>query len=147
MLTVERKVSIIDNHAKSTAGIQLAACEMMDDLQMQVVNKYGTGAVRNRTWVEEPTLFLKFSGTTDGIKSDVKRVGQLIKPFNAREFIFAKSKQEEKDLWAVRKESLFLMVSNRPEGTILWSTDVAVPLSRLAEIIGKPSPPVSLVVH
>ncbi|KXT06918.1 hypothetical protein AC578_7291 [Pseudocercospora eumusae] len=117
------------------SGIQLAALEIMDDLQMQVVNKYGSEAMRSRTWQEEPTLFLKFSGTTDAIKSDISRIGTLIKPHNARDFILAKSKQDEHDLWAARKEALFVMVSNRPEGTEIWSTDVAVPLSRLAEII------------
>lgn len=117
------------------SGIQLAALEMMDDLQMQVVNRHGSAAVRKRKWLEEPTLFLKFSGTTDAIKSDIKRVGQLIKPHNPREFIFAKSEQEKQDLWAARKEALFTMVNTRPEGTEIWSTDVAVPLSRLTDII------------
>lgn len=77
----------------------------------------------------------RFSGTTDAIKSDTKRVSQLIKPFKAGEFHFAKSKQDELDLWSARKEALFTMVTIRPEGTQVWSTDVAVPLSRLAEII------------
>ncbi|EME84386.1 uncharacterized protein MYCFIDRAFT_135180 [Pseudocercospora fijiensis CIRAD86] len=117
------------------SGTQLAALEIMDELQMQIVNKYGSEAVRRRKWQEEPTLFLKFSGTTDAIKSDISRVRTLIKPHNARDFIFAKSKQDEYDLWAARKEALFMMVSNKPEGTEIWSTDVAVPLSRLAEII------------
>jgi D-lactate dehydrogenase (cytochrome) len=63
-------------------------------------------------------------------------VSQLIKSHNAGKFIFAKTKQDELDLWAGRKESLFTMVATKPENTILWSTDVAVPLSRLAEIIG-----------
>lgn len=117
------------------SGIQLAALEMMDDLQMQVVNRHGSAAVRKRKWLEEPTLFLKFSGTTDAIKSDIKRVGQLIKPHNPREFIFAKNEQEKQDLWAARKEALFTMVNTRPESTEIWSTDVAVPLSRLTDII------------
>ncbi|KXT12839.1 hypothetical protein AC579_7613 [Pseudocercospora musae] len=117
------------------SGIQLAALEIMDDLQMQVVNKYGSEAVRRRKWQGEPTLFLKFSGTTKAITSDISRVVTLIKPHNARDIIFAKSEKDEHDLWAARKEALFVMVSSRPEGTKIWSTDVAVPLSRLAEII------------
>lgn len=60
-----------------------------------------------------------------------------MKPYNAGGFIFAKTKQEEQDLWAARKEALFTMVNTKPEGTEIWSTDVAVPLSRLADIIGK----------
>lgn len=81
--------------------------------------------------------YRRFSGTTDAIQSDIKRVSQLIKPHNAGKFHFAKTKQDELDLWAGRKESLFTMVATKPENTVLWSTDVAVPISRLAEIIGR----------
>jgi D-lactate dehydrogenase (cytochrome) len=62
-------------------------------------------------------------------------VSHIIKPYNAGTFNFAKNKQDELDLWSARKEALFTMVATRPEGTEIWSTDVAVPLSRLAEII------------
>lgn len=118
------------------SGIQLGALEIMDDVQMQVLNRHGSETVRKRKWDEKPTLFLKFSGTTDGISSDVKRVGEIVKTVAGDvPFHFAKTKQDEHDLWSARKESLFTMVNNRPPGTILWTTDVAVPLSRLAEII------------
>lgn len=118
------------------SGIQLGALEIMDDVQMQVLNKHGSETVRKRKWDEKPTLFLKFSGTADGISSDVKRVGEIVKTVAGDvPFHFAKTKQDEHDLWSARKESLFTMVSNRPPGTVLWTTDVAVPLSRLAEII------------
>lgn len=41
------------------SGIPLAALELMDDVQMQVLNKHGSEAVRKRKWEELPTLFLK----------------------------------------------------------------------------------------
>lgn len=41
------------------SGIQLAALEMMDEVQMQVVNRHGSEAVRKTKWDESPTLFLK----------------------------------------------------------------------------------------
>ncbi|KAK3689197.1 hypothetical protein B0T22DRAFT_499029 [Podospora appendiculata] len=115
------------------SGIQLAALELMDDVQMRILNEHGSEAVRRRKWEEKPTLFVKFSGTTDGIKSDAARVGEIIR--GSAQLHFAKSKQEEQDLWAARKEALFTMVNIRPRGTEIWSTDVAVPVSRLAEII------------
>ncbi|OQD85118.1 hypothetical protein PENANT_c011G03051 [Penicillium antarcticum] len=70
------------------SGLQLAALELMDDIQMQVVNRHGS-----------------------------------------------ESKKEETELWAARKEALWTMTSIKPDGHALWSTDVAVPISRLAEII------------
>lgn len=119
------------------SGIQLAALEMMDDVQMQILNRHGSEAVRAREWDEAPTLFLKFSGTTDGIRSDARRAGEIIRSVAGAgvPLHFARTKQEERDLWAARKEALFTMVNTRPPGTVVWSTDVAVPLSRLAEII------------
>ncbi|TQN67422.1 D-lactate dehydrogenase [cytochrome] [Colletotrichum shisoi] len=117
------------------SGIQLGALEFMDEVQMQVINRHGSAAVRKTAWDEKPTLFLKFSGTTDGIKGDITRVGDIVQPFNPRNIFFAKDKQEEADLWAARKEALWTMTSIKPEGYSLWSTDMAVPISRLAEII------------
>lgn len=134
------------------SGIQLGALEIMDEVQMGMLNRFGSEVVRKRVWEERPTLFLKFAGTTEGIRQDVRQVGEIIKTVaSGREggetgkekekekdevsFHFAETKQEEHDLWAARKEALFTMVSTRPPGTTLWSTDVAVPLSRLAEII------------
>ncbi|KAI0128266.1 glycolate oxidase [Xylariales sp. AK1849] len=117
------------------SGIQLAALELMDEVQMQVVNRHGSAAVRKTKWSETPTLFLKFSGTTDGINGDVSRVKDVVKPYKPGKFFFAKNKQEEADLWSARKEALWTMTSIKPQGHALWSTDVAVPISRLAEII------------
>lgn len=59
-----------------------------------------------------------------------------MQPHGPGNVFFARDKQEEADLWAARKEALWTMTSIKPEGYALWSTDVAVPISRLAEIIG-----------
>lgn len=45
------------------------------------------------------------------------------------------------NLWSARKEAVWAMSSQRPEGTKMWSTDVAVPLSRMPEIIGECTSP------
>ncbi|KAK4154519.1 hypothetical protein C8A00DRAFT_14360 [Chaetomidium leptoderma] len=126
------------------SGIQLAALEIMDDQQMAILNAHGSPTVRKRHWAEQPTLFLKFSGTTAAaVQSDIARTAALIAENNNTTqgqtapppFHFARSKQEEHDLWAARKECLFTMTSMRPAGHAMWSTDVAVPISRLAELI------------
>jgi len=41
------------------SGIQLAALEFMDEVQMKVINRHGSAAVRKTSWDECPTLFLK----------------------------------------------------------------------------------------
>ncbi len=59
----------------------------------------------------------------------------LCQPFGPRKYFFAQDKQQEADLWTARKEALWTMTSIKPENYSIWSTDVAVPISRLAEII------------
>ncbi|KAH8890452.1 glycolate oxidase [Thozetella sp. PMI_491] len=118
------------------SGVQLAAMELMDDVQMQVVNRHGSEAVRKTKWDETPTLFLKFSGLSkEGIQGDISLMKELVRPYSPTKYFAAKGKQEEADLWSARKEALWTMTSIKPEGHALWSTDVAVPISRLAEII------------
>jgi D-lactate dehydrogenase (cytochrome) len=52
------------------------------------------------------------------------------------DFEFAVSPEEQKTLWSARKESLWSMLALRRDGDEVWSTDVAVPISRLPDIIG-----------
>ena len=114
------------------AGIPVGAMEIMDEVQMSVVNKAGATA---RTWKEKPTLFFKFSGTKAGVKDNVNVVKAIVQNHKGGDFEFAKDAQEAKTLWSARKESLWSMLALRTEGSELRSTDVAVPLSRLPDII------------
>ncbi|KAH8177766.1 FAD binding domain-containing protein [Sarocladium implicatum] len=118
------------------SGVQLAALELMDDVQMGIVAKHGTEHVRKMNWAEKSALFVKFAGPTkEGVQADIKRCQELLQDFRPERFALAKSKEEESSLWAARKEALWTMTSIKPEGHAIWSTDVAVPISRLAELI------------
>lgn len=115
------------------AGIQVAAMEIMDEVQMRVVNLSGSTAPRK--WTELPTLFFKFSGTKASVKENIAMVSAIAKGHRGGDFEFAKDAKEQKLLWSARKESLWSMLSLRKDGSEVWSTDVAVPFSRLADII------------
>jgi D-lactate dehydrogenase (cytochrome) len=114
-------------------GIPVAAMEIMDEVQMKVVNM--GGATAPRVWKEVPTLFFKFSGTKAGVKENIDRVQRITKNNKAGTFEFAKDAKEQQLLWSARKESLWSMLALRKEGEEVWSTDVAVPFSRLPDII------------
>ncbi|KAK4452876.1 RNA dependent RNA polymerase-domain-containing protein [Podospora aff. communis PSN243] len=114
-------------------GIPVAAMEIMDEVQMKVVNM--GGATAPRVWKEMPTLFFKFSGTKAGVKENISLVQRITKANNGSNFEFAKDAREQKLLWSARKESLWSMLALRKDGEEVWSTDVAVPFSRLADII------------
>lgn len=61
----------------------------------------------------------------------------IAKAHKGGDFIFATDTDEQKKLWSARKEALWSMLALREEGHDVWSTDVAVPISRLPDIIGK----------
>ncbi|KAI0468844.1 putative D-lactate protein [Xylaria cf. heliscus] len=115
------------------AGIPVASMEVMDDVQMRVINL--GGATAPRVWKEAPTLFFKFAGTTTSVKDNISRVKGITKANGGSNFEFARDEREQKLLWSARKEVLWSMLALRKEGEEVWSTDVAVPFSRLAELI------------
>lgn len=114
-------------------GIPIAAIEVLDDMQMKCINDSGS---TSRTWKEAPTLFFKFSGTPTGVKEQIKIVETLAKAKGSKSFEFARNADEAVELWSARKEALWsVMAKRRDETDHVWTTDVAVPISRLPDII------------
>ncbi|GME64776.1 D-lactate dehydrogenase [Neofusicoccum parvum] len=114
------------------AGVPVAAMEIMDDVQMGVINRVGS---TTRRWAETTTVFFKFSGNRAGVRENIETVQQIARANRCGEFMFAADEAEQRELWSARKEALWSMLALKGEDEEIWSTDVAVPLSRLAEII------------
>ncbi|PNS15976.1 D-lactate dehydrogenase [Sphaceloma murrayae] len=114
------------------AGIPIGAMEIMDEVQMGVVNKSG---FTKRVWKELPTMFFKFSGTKSQVKENIEIVRDLSRQCKSGTFEFTTDAEEQKQLWSARKESLWSMLALRKGDEQVWSTDVAVPISRLPDII------------
>ncbi|KAL2425959.1 D-lactate dehydrogenase [cytochrome], mitochondrial [Exophiala dermatitidis] len=114
------------------SGVPVAAMEIMDDVQMSVINRAGG---TNRTWKEVPTLFFKFAGTPASVQDNIKITTQIVKRNKSGEILYAKDDAEAHSLWKARKEALWSMLSLRRPGDEVWSTDVAVPISRLPDIV------------
>ncbi|KAL1990358.1 hypothetical protein VTN49DRAFT_6197 [Thermomyces lanuginosus] len=114
-------------------GIPVAGLEILDDVQMKCVN--ASGATR-RHWAEAPTLFFKFAGTPNGVKEQIGQVQKLAKAAGGRSFEFARDSNEMQELWSARKDALWsIMAMRRDENDRVWTTDVAVPISRLPDIV------------
>jgi D-lactate dehydrogenase (cytochrome) len=62
-------------------------------------------------------------------------VRDIAKQNHGGELEFASTPEEQADLWSARKQALWSMLSLRKGDEEVWSTDVAVPPSRLPEII------------
>lgn len=113
-------------------GIPVAAVEILDDNQMKCINDAG---MTSRTWTEAPTLFFKFAGTPSYVKEQVSQVQGLAKQAGSKTFEFAKSEQEQAELWSARKEALWSAMAVKKEGDRVWTGDVAVPMTRLPDLI------------
>ena len=114
-------------------GIPIAAIEVLDDVQMRCINEAGS---TSRTWKEAPTLFFKFTGTPSAVKEQIGMVQKVARSKGSRSFEFAKDSNERAELWSARKEALWsVMARMRDDSDHVWTTDVAVPISRLPDII------------
>lgn len=116
------------------AGIPIAAVELLDANQMHAINAAGS---TTRQWTEAPTLFFKFSGTTPrAVEESIAAVRKQAKAAGSKSFEFAKNEEEADELWQARKDALWsIMGQKNNEADHVWTTDVAVPLSRLPQII------------
>jgi D-lactate dehydrogenase (cytochrome) len=113
-------------------GIPVAAVEILDDDQMRFINALGN---TTRKWREAPTLFFKFTGTAGGVKEQIDVVRQLAKGAGGQSFDFARDQAEQVELWSARKDALWSTMAQRRPGDHMWTGDVAVPMSRLPDII------------
>lgn len=137
-------------------GIPVAALELMDEAQMRIVND--GGVTRPRAWKEKPTLFMKFAGSKGMLNETIEKVKQVTAAHGSDGFEFARDEREQALLWSARKESLYSLLALRKEGEEMCTlnifisigncriallkpcqpsgnTDVAVPLSGLADVI------------
>lgn len=113
-------------------GIPVAAVEILDDNQMMCINEAG---MTSRAWREAPTLFFKFAGTAGAVKEQVGQVQALAKKAGSNSFEFARNQEEQDELWSARKEALWSTMAMRKPGDHVWTGDVAVPMSKLPDII------------
>lgn len=117
------------------AGIPVAAIEFLDEVMIKIVNQ--SGSTSPRVWTELPTMFLKFSGSKASVEDNIKEVERIANANNGGKFEFATDEANQKLLWSARKEALWSLHAAKKEGTVLWSSDVAVPMSRFAELISE----------
>jgi D-lactate dehydrogenase (cytochrome) len=111
-------------------GIPVARIELLDDVQMDAVNRYAS-----LDYPVAPTLFFEFHGDTDRVVVDqAEAVQALADERGGRGFRFATSPEERARLWKARHDAYYADLALRP-GAKAWTTDVCVPISALAACI------------
>jgi D-lactate dehydrogenase (cytochrome) len=112
-------------------GIPVARIEFLDEMAMKGVNEY-SGLPYERA----PTLLLEFHGSQVGVEDQMAQVRTVFDEAGATSFLAATDPTERTRLWRARHESFYASLSLRP-GASPITTDVCVPISRLAECISE----------
>jgi D-lactate dehydrogenase (cytochrome) len=111
-------------------GIPVARVELMDETQMDAVNKFSK---LNRPVA--PTLFFEFHGLSDAsVEEHVQATADIVAEHGGQDFARATSPEDRAKLWAARHDAYYASLALRP-GSRAWTTDVCVPISRLAQCI------------
>ena len=112
-------------------GIPVARIEMMDALQVKAINQYSNLSLR-----EEPLLLLEFHGTDASVREQAELFKELAEDNGGGEFIWTTDAEERTKLWQARHDAYWAALQLVP-GKKGISTDVCVPISRLAECMAE----------
>ncbi|MGB7033965.1 MAG: FAD-linked oxidase C-terminal domain-containing protein [Xanthobacteraceae bacterium] len=113
------------------SGIPVARIELLDALQVRASNLYSQLELP-----EVPMLFLEFHGTEAGVAEQSARFADIAKEFGGGPFDWATRAEDRSKLWQARHDAYWAAQRLRP-GTQALSSDVCVPISRLAECVGE----------
>ncbi|ASM71139.1 MULTISPECIES: FAD-binding oxidoreductase [Roseobacteraceae] len=110
-------------------GIPVARIELLDALQVKACNAYS-----GLDLPETPLLLLEFHGSDAGVVEQAETFGAIADEFGGTGYTATTSTEERNALWKARHNAYWASLGLRP-GAKGISTDVCVPISRLAEIV------------
>jgi len=111
-------------------GIPVARIELLDEVQLDAVNRYS-----KTSYPVAPTLFFEFhSDSARHVTDQAEAVQALAAERGGRAFEWATKLEDRERLWQARHDALYAALALRP-GARAWTTDVCVPISRLAECV------------
>ena len=110
-------------------GIPVARIELMDELNVRAANAYS-----NLALPEVPLLLLEFHGSDRGVEEQTEMFATIAEDMGGTDFAATTSTEERNKLWKARHDLYWAALQLRP-GAQGISTDVCVPISRLAEAV------------
>ena len=110
-------------------GIPVARIELLDTVQVCACNRYS-----GLELPEETLLLLEFHGTKHGVGEQSEMFGEIASEYTPYEFKWTTDQEERTKLWKARHDAFWAAMALVPGG-IAMSTDVCVPISRLAECV------------
>ena len=111
-------------------GVPVARIELLDEVQMAAVNRHS-----KTDYAVAPTLFFELHGDSERhVAEQAETVQGLACDRGGRGFQWATRLEDRERLWQARHDALYAALGLRANARA-WTTDVCVPISRLAECV------------
>ena len=113
------------------SGLPIARIELVDAMTVRAFNNYAKLGL-----TEAPMLFLEFHGTEKGVEEQTTRFKELAEGNGGGPFNWTTKPEERTKLWQARHDVYWAhqTLKRKPEMSG-FSTDVCVPISRLADCV------------
>jgi D-lactate dehydrogenase (cytochrome) len=111
-------------------GVPVARIEFMDAHAVRATNRYSHLSLR-----ESPLLLFEFHGSPASVREQAESVQAIAREHGGQDFEWADRPEDRSRLWTARHNAYFAGLQLRP-GCRASTTDVCVPISRLAECVG-----------
>ncbi|MEP0156638.1 FAD-linked oxidase C-terminal domain-containing protein [Pseudophaeobacter sp.] len=111
-------------------GIPIARMELLDEMSVAAANSYSKLSLP-----ETPLLLLEFHGSDAGVLEQSETFAAIADEFGGFDIEATSSAEERNKLWQARHDMYWACMQIRP-GAKGISTDVCVPISKLAECVG-----------
>jgi D-lactate dehydrogenase (cytochrome) len=112
-------------------GIPVARIELLDALALRAINRHSKTELR-----EAPTLFFEFHGSAAGVEEQATLAQEIAAGHGGLDFQWSHRPEDRSRLWQARHDAYYACLGLRP-GARSLTTDVCVPISRLADCIGE----------
>ncbi|MEM8577146.1 MAG: FAD-linked oxidase C-terminal domain-containing protein [Pseudomonadota bacterium] len=110
-------------------GIPVARIELLDTMQVRACNAYS-----GLDLPETPLLLLEFHGSDASAAEQAATFGDIAEEFGGTGYAAVATLEERNKLWKARHDAYWAALQLRP-GARGLSTDVCVPISRLADCV------------
>lgn len=112
-------------------GIPVARIELLDALTMTAINRYSKTTLR-----EAPTLLFELHGSPASVAEQTEVLKGIALEHQGTDFDWASTPEERTRLWQARHDAYYAGLALQP-GARSITTDVCVPISRLADCIDR----------
>ncbi|MCS7067053.1 MAG: FAD-binding oxidoreductase [Meiothermus sp.] len=117
-------------YAVMASGLPVARLELVDEVGIQAINHY-----LGRSYPEKPALFVEFhSSTKEALEAESGMALGLMREAGALSIDSARTQEERTAQWEARHQAYWALVNLFP-GKEYLSTDTAVPISKMPELV------------